>query len=198
MRTFFANISIGLLIILFPITSLSQEGYDWNYWEPYNQAYYYKKNNNFKKSAKWYEKAFEYSKEKSISLHKLEAAEVFAELQNEEKTKRYLSEALPNIHPLTVFDLKNKYPAFDRYRNTDWWSEIENELDTKIQELKKHHKSLKIFKKDSTISYRAMRINNVGDTLANTLIHLTFEGVLYMNNSRYANASQAIIKYDFT
>ena len=151
----------------------------------------------FKKSAEAFEIAFQIPQEKINSMDRFDAAQANAKIKNAEKTEQYLYEVLPDIHPAIVQGIKTDYDEFDMFRNTDWWKKFILALDKRQAKILEYHKKLKIFKSGDRISYAAMRINSKGDTVANTFIHLDFEGKPYIFDSMHPNSSLATITYEY-
>lgn len=160
-----------------------------------NTAYVTK---NYEKAAEQYGTAFALPNAPIFSLHLINAADANAKIQNDEKAKQYLFEVLPNLDDISAQELTNKLPAFEKYKDREWWPTFESSFKNRLLELEQHHENLKIFKKGSTITYKAMRVSSNGDTLANTHIHLSLDGKPYLFEGEFIMSSLAMITYDFT
>ena len=153
---------------------------------------------NYEKAAEQYATAFALPNAPIFSIDLINAADANAKIQNDKKVKQYLFEVLPKLDNVTIKELTKKLSAFEEYKDKDWWSTFESGFNDRLLELEQHHENLKIFKKGSTITYKAMRVSSYGDTLANTHIHLGFDGKPYLYEGMFRMSSLAMIAYDFT
>jgi len=189
---------LTFIFLCFAFGLNAQQLHNMEYWNAYNRACSLYKTGQYEKAAEAFEIAFEIPDQKLISMHRFDAAQANAKIKNAQKTEQYLYEALPDIHPAILDAIKTRYTEFNTFRRSDWWAKFAIAIDERQDKISKHHKNLKIFKANKQITYAAIRINSNGDTLANTFIHLKFEGEPYMYDGMHLHSSLATITYEHT
>lgn len=146
------------------------------YWKAANYAHTFYDVANYKDAVVAYEKAFEIEKLDENARHRLYAAASYCMLDNEEGVRKHLFEILPIATEDEMKMVLVNYEIFQKYHGTDWWKDLKNQMDERLESLIKHHQTLHFFKKGRNYVYRAIRVNSDGDTLANTKIVMKPDG----------------------
>ena len=169
------------------------------YWEAnfvadkhYDNAEYYEAAKAFENL--WAQKS-PYNEE--IASDRLHAAAANCMIDNEEAVRKNLFKMVDVATKTDVKRVLVNYQIFNKYKEQDWWQELEEKLNQRIANLIAHHKNLRIFKKGRTVLYSAIRINAAGDTLANTTINMIPDGTGWGDEAA-EDQSQVIYVYDST
>jgi len=190
------NIFLLILIVLTISTkSFSQKTSD-AYWQAVLLAASYYDNADYKEAAKAYKDAFAMEHPHEFANHRLYAAASNSMIDNEEGVKENLYALLPVSSKKDMRRVLVNYFVFDKYKEKEWWKDLKSKMDTRLEKLIAHHKNLQIFKKDRSIKYKAIRINEAGDTLANTFITMIPDGTGWGGEA--SDQSQVIYEYEYT
>ncbi len=183
--------------ILLTATEISAQHTSEDYWEALGVATKHYDNADYSNAAKAFDVLWTKENDEEIANHRLYAAAANCMIDNEEGVKENLFKI---IDVATKSDRKRvlvNYEIFDKYKNKDWWGELEKGLNERIEELINHHKNLKIFKHNRKIKYSAVRINAGGDTIADTHITIIPDGTGWGDEAA-SSQSQAIFIYNST
>jgi len=152
----------------------------------------------YHKASKAYQAAFLLEEEHvTYARYRLYAAAANCMIDNEKGVKENLFAMVPLSTKKDMVRILVSYQIFNKYKQTEWWKELETNLDERLKNLIAHHKNLKIFKKGRNLVYKAIRINVKGDTLANTFVTMKPDGTGWLNEANVSQ-SQVIYEYQYT
>ncbi len=187
--------TIIIILGLVPVICFAQSDND-EYWTASLEASIFYDDAQYKEAAAAYKDAFKLNKGEEIASHRLYAAASNSLIENEEAVKENLFVLLTVANKTYMRRVLVNYFVFDKYKNKDWWKDLEQKMDQRLARLIAHHKNLKIFKKGRNLKYAAIRTNKEGDTLANTFVHLIPDGTGWGDEAA-SSQSQVIFKYEF-
>lgn len=189
------NLSFLLYIVVFLSTSTYAQITSDAYWDASHIADTHYQNADYHAAAKAYEVLWTKPNEEDIASDRLHAAAANCMIDNEEGVKKNLFKMIPVANKTYVKRVLVNYEIFNKYKETDWWQELETGLNQRIADLIAHHKNLRIFKKGRNVLYSAIRINAKGDTLANTTLNMIPDGTGWGDEAADSQ-SQVIYVYE--
>ncbi len=198
MKSLFPIISIILFLSTISLAQPNSPEYD-KYWEANFKADEHYDNEEYHEAAKAFENLWAQKSpyDEEIAGDRLRAAAANCMIDNEEGVRKNLFKI---VEVATKTDRKRvlvNYQIFSKYYENDWWQELEDALNQRIESLIAHHKNLRIFKKGRNVLYSAIRINAAGDTLANTTINMIPDGTGWREEAA-PSQSQVIYVYEST
>jgi len=167
------------------------------YWQASLEAGKHYDNADYHKAAAAFEILWTKPYEQEIANDRLYAAAANCMIDNEEGVRKNLFKIISVASKTDMKRILVNYEIFNKYKHLDWWQELEDKLNKRLQNLIAHHKNLRIFKKGRNIVYSAVRININGDTLANTTVTMIPDGTGWGNEAALSQ-SQVIYVYEST
>lgn len=151
----------------------------------------------YDEAAQAYSIAFSLNQKNEIPRHYLFAAASNCMIDNEEGVRQNLFAILPICTKDDIKKVLVNYKIFDKYKQKEWWKILNQKMDQRLADLIAHHQNLKVFRKGRNIHYKAIRINESGDTLANTTIVMKPDGTGW-GDIAASLQSQVIFEYHYS
>ena len=167
------------------------------YWEALRAANKYYDKADYNNAVAAYTEAFKLKDKNDYANHRLFAAAANCMIDNEAGVRENLFAIVPISTKNDMKKVLVNYEIFNKYKETNWWKTLQQQMDERLENLIAHHKNLKIFKHGRNIVYRGVRINELGDTLANTLITLIPDGTGWGDEAA-SSQSQVIYEYQYS
>jgi len=192
----FSRILMTVLLAFLSICVSAQKTSD-EYWDASNIASKYYDEADYVNAAKAYEILWTKPNEQEIASHRLYAAAANCMIDNEEAVKENLFKIVDVATSTYVQRVLVNYEIFNKYKDREWWAELEKGMNDRMASLIAHHKNLKIFKKGRNYIFNGIRIDDQGDTIANKKITMIPRGTGWGDEAADSQ-SEVLFKYELT